>query len=92
MDGLEQRAFNKLAMDGIFDKNEVTAEAQAAFERNYLKPLQAVKHKPRYTVQFRGMLFASAARTDIQLNHFTPRYAQGRYKLRPAGAKNITGP
>ena len=89
---VEQRAFNTLAMDGIFDKNKVTAEAEAAFERNYLKPLEAVKHKPCYTVQFRGMLFASAARAGIQFNYFTPRYAQGRYELRPAGAKNITGP
>lgn len=61
MDGLEQRAFNKLAMDGVFDKEKVTAEAKATFERNYLEPLQAVKYKPRYTVQLRGMLLTSTA-------------------------------
>ena len=61
MDGLEQRAFNKLAMDDIFDKEKVAAEAEATFKRNYLEPLQSVKHKPRYTLQLRGMLLASTA-------------------------------
>ena len=59
MDGLEERAFNQLAMDGIFDEERVTVEAEATFERNYLKPLEAVKNKPRYTVKLRGMLLTS---------------------------------
>jgi hypothetical protein len=59
MDGLEERAFNKLAMDGIFDEEKVTGEANATFERNYLEPLEAVTHKPRYTIKLRGMLLTS---------------------------------
>jgi len=56
MDGLEERAYNKLAMDGIFDEKKATAEAKAIFEHNYLMPLEVVKHKLRYTVKLRGML------------------------------------
>ncbi|KAF8334501.1 hypothetical protein F5887DRAFT_990881 [Amanita rubescens] len=55
MDGLEDRAFNRLAMDGIFDEEKATAEAKATFERNYLEPLEAVKHKPCHTIKLRDM-------------------------------------
>ncbi|KAI0251028.1 hypothetical protein BJV78DRAFT_502167 [Lactifluus subvellereus] len=55
MDGLEERAFNELAMQDIFDEEKVKAEAAAKFKRNYLEPLQAVTHMPHSTVELRDM-------------------------------------
>jgi len=61
MDGLEDRAFNQLLELGedIPDEEKVTAEAKATFKCKYLEPLEAVKHKPRYIIELRGMLLIS---------------------------------
>ena len=60
MDALDEEARNQLVREKVSFRNikeQVPIHAKAIFEKKYLQRLQEVKHKPRYIIQLRGMLF-----------------------------------